>query len=273
MPVLGICGDSYFAATQDIASRPDCNGSGGKHFTELLAKKLNYDYFTLARGACSNFCIRLQIDEAIKNKCDFILIGTTTENRIEYPIKENSFDASKGIYNIIYHHYTRGTDQLQYPDISSLDEKFQNAGYASDTITNILAGYGPVKNDEQFEAIKTYFMDLYDTDIKKMLDSYVISDGVRALEANKIPYMIFLRSHFSHYLRRYESPLHKNSPRILEYGNVNIDDRLYPWTYSAMDEETGQNTTRRYHVSDKNQVVISNLVCDYILSNNLLVWS
>jgi len=47
MPILGIAGDSFYAATQDIAGRSDCEGSHGKHFTEVLAKKLGYDLFTL----------------------------------------------------------------------------------------------------------------------------------------------------------------------------------------------------------------------------------
>ena len=57
---IGICGDSYMASLKE-----GCFGHG-KHFTDLLRERNGWDIIMLARGGCSNFTIRLQIDEILK---------------------------------------------------------------------------------------------------------------------------------------------------------------------------------------------------------------
>lgn len=259
MPLLGVCGDSFLAATQDHEWRMDLKKSPGKHFTELLAKHLDYDYFTLARGACSNTAIRLQIDEMIRQEVDFVIVGTTSENRIEYPIEKRHVEFRKGIYNIIYD---------QHPDRSSLNVNFVNPHIVSETINNTLSGYGQVRDPEQLESIKRYFMDIYHEDIRKLQDAWIISDGVRALREAKIPYLVLLVPGLLNLgISTFDNP----DNRILF---DTIKHRQYlPYHYGFHDEETGKDTHRRWHVSDKNQVVICENLCQYIQSNNLLVWS
>lgn len=259
MPVLGVCGDSFLAATQDHDWRIDLRGSPGKHFTELLAKKLGYDYFTLARGACSNTAIRLQIDEMIKQQVDFVIVGTTSQNRIEYPIKNKLVEFRKGIYNIIYD---------KHPDLSSLNPNFIDPHVVSETINNILSGYGQVRDDEQLESIKRYFMDIYHDDIRKLQDAWIISDGVRALREARIPYVILLVSGL---LNLGVSTFDKPDSRIL-YDNIKHMQML-PYYYGSYDEELGEDTPRRWHVSDKNQIAICEHLCQYIETNDLLIWS
>jgi len=79
---LGVCGDS-FMATKNYEEGVD-NGHG-KHFTEILAKKLDCDLITYARGGCSNQAIRLQIDEIIKllNKLNFFLFKTVSKDILD----------------------------------------------------------------------------------------------------------------------------------------------------------------------------------------------
>jgi hypothetical protein len=260
MPVLGVCGDSYFAATQDLENRIDCSGSGGKHFSELMAKRLNYDYYTMARGACSNTAIRLQIDEMINQKVDFVLVGTTFPSRIEYIIRKKEFEYTKGIYNIDYSYH---------PDISSLNTNFQeNLGTASETIGNVLAGAAPVLNDDQLETFRRYLIDLYHEPIKKLQDAWIIANGISELQNAKIPFLILIQGYLYDTL---VSKFRTNNPRILVH--VKPNDKLFPWSYSTYDEDTKTDTVRRYHVSDKNQVAICDQLCNYIQTHNLLVWS
>lgn len=259
MPLLGVCGDSFLAATQDHEWRMDLKGSLGKHFTELMAKKLGYDYFTLARGACSNTAIRLQIDEVIRQNCDFVIVGTTGPNRIEYPITNEGLNYKKGIYNIIYD---------KHPDISSLNPNFDSPTIVSETINNILSGHGQVRDEEQLESIKRYFMDIYHEDIKRLQDAWIISDGIRALREAKIPYIVLcVHGMLNLGVSTFDNP----NSRIL-YHDVE-HAKLLPYHYGYYDEDTGESTTRRYHVSDKNQVVICEHLCNYVQTNNLLVWS
>lgn len=260
MPILGVCGDSFLAATQDHEWRADLKGSPGKHFTELMSKRLGYDYFTLARGACSNTAIRLQIDEMVNRKVDFVIVGTTSQNRIEYPMENNKHvEFRKGIYSIIYD---------KHPDQSSLNPDFINPHIVSETINNTLSGYGQVRDAEQLESIKRYFMDIYNEDIRKLQDGWIISDGIRALREAKIPYLVLLVAGLVDLgISTFDNP----DNRILF---DKIKHRQYlPYYYGFHDEETGKDTHRRWHVSDKNQVVIADHLCNYIETNNLLNWS
>jgi len=260
MPLLGVCGDSYLAATQDIPDRNDCKDSRGKHFTEILANRLGYDYYTMARGACSNTTIRLQIDEMINKKCDFVLIGTTWPSRIEYYLTENKFDYSKGIYNIDYSYH---------PDLSSLNKNFDgDANTVSETIINVLEGYGRYKNEEQKESLKTYLLNLYHEPIKELQDAWIIANGISELESLKIPFLVLVHKHLADTLvTKYQT---KNSRILVE----NEDTSIYiPWRYDMYDEETGDITRRRYHVSDKNQIKICDNLYDYIKKCNLLTWN
>ncbi|MGA1379885.1 MAG: hypothetical protein ACO3Z2_08050, partial [Chitinophagaceae bacterium] len=245
MPILGVCGDSYLAATQDLPHRIDCRGSGGKHFTELLAKKLGYDYYTMARGACSNTAIRLQIDDMINNKCDFVIIGTTWPSRLEYYLNEDKFNYSMGIYNINYSYH---------PDISSLNKKFdENASTISETIINVLDGSGPCKDEAQKESLKNYLVHIYHDSIKTLQDAWIIANGITELENAKIPFLILVQECLADTLvKKYQT----NNPRILVEHDTTRE--FIPWRYDVYDEETQKNTIRRYHVSDKNQIKISN---------------
>ena len=76
MNKLVICGDSFSAIS---------NTHPGTSYSELLAKKLDWKLFNYARRGCSNGGIRLQIDQAIKQHADFVIIIPTSWDRIEIP--------------------------------------------------------------------------------------------------------------------------------------------------------------------------------------------
>ena len=257
MKKIGIAGDSFFAPTQDLPNRSDCKNSGGKHFSEILAKNLGYELYPLSRGACSNSTIRLQVSQLVKDKVDFVIYGSTSAGRLEYPNvekgKNKNYIAELGIYNFVYD---------THPDLSSLNHNFVENNTHSDTITNILAGYGPGTNEQKM-AIRYYFNHLFDERFRQIQDAYIISSGVQELIDNKIPFIGLFHDYVN--LIPY---FQKNNLRI-----ITSDYSLLPFLYNNMDEETKTWTTRRYHVSDKNQVVIANNLCNYINSNNLLVWS
>lgn len=258
MPMMGVCGDSFFAATQNL-DRPDCYDSEGKHFTEILSKKLGYDLFTLARGACSNTAIRLQIDEVIRQNCDFVLIGVTSEGRIEYPLEEDKFYYPDGIYNIIYN---------SHPDRSSLNVNFKNSSIVSETINNVLTGYGHVRDEDQRKAIELYHKELFVGELKQLQDTWILSDGIRLLQDKKIPYIFFMQSWMSNFR---VSTFYNDNPRHLNYQQ---HKHMIPFYYDNLDDTQDNGfTKRRWHVSDKNQVAIADHLCEYIHVNNLLVWS
>jgi hypothetical protein len=257
MPILGVCGDSYLSATVD-GDRSDIRDSSGRHFSEILAKKLGYNYFTLARAACSNSAIRLQIDQMISEKVDFVIVGTTRSDRLEYPAKENKdrFHEFFGIYNFVYN---------THPDLSSTNEKFNLNNMFTETITNVLSGnygYRDVVNEDQRESIKRYFQDIYDHQFKQVQDTWIIADGIKELIRHKIPYIVLLHDFF-HYHSFFTLP---NIRHLLRNPNL-PNQELIPYTYDS------KFTSRRWHTLDEDQVDIANHMCNYIQSNNLLVWS
>lgn len=255
MKKIGIAGDSFFAPTLDIPERADCRGSSGKHFSEVLAKMLGYEVYSLARGAVSNSVIRLQVEELVKEKVDFVIYGSTSSGRLEYPniLKTQSYCAELGIYNFSY---------KQHPDLSSLNPNFIENNTHSDTISTILGGYGDC-TERQRQAIRMYFEELFDERYRQIQDAYILSSGVQELIDNKIPYLC-LFDNFVELIPYFQ----KHNQRI-----VTQDYKLLPFRYDTYDEETGTHTQRRYHVSDKNQLVIANYLCNYIVTNNLLNWS
>jgi len=248
-PVLGVVGDSYFAATQDLPDRDDCKDSGGKHYTEIMADQLGYDYFTLARGGCSNTAIRLQLDEMISQQVDFVIYGTTTAGRIEYPIN-NDFDISKGVYNFKYDHC---------PDLSVLHGQFNHNNIRSETLSNIVDDKSCdfVKNSAQQQAVENYLLHLYSEHIRSYQDAWIISSGVQALENANIPYLLIMIHNYDDYTDYFA----KSNPRFVTSKNNELSD-LLPQNYP--------DALRRYHTSDQSQAKIAEKTLEHIKKHSLL---
>jgi len=245
--LLGVCGDSWFAATQNIFSREDCRDSNGKHFSEILANKIGYQLYTLARGACSNSAIRLQISEMVKRKVDFIIIGTTSVNRIEYPKFENrEYDPNNGIHNLIY---------SSHPDLSSVGADPSKEVLFSDTLTNIFGNKhnsAPVRSEIQRDAIKNYYLEMFDLKFREQQDSWIIASGIQEIKNHNIPYLLL-----GNYWLRYSNYFNNNPRELIE------DKNLSPWVY-------GTDSVRRWHTDDKTQQTIADKIYGYIMVNSLL---
>jgi len=251
--ILGVCGDSFMSAINDIG--PD---SGyGKHFTEIIGKKLDWDVVTFARGGCSNQTIRLQIDEIIKFKPDFVIIGLTTPDRIEIPIDDlstlNYYDKfhqtnyliQDGLYNIQYD---------SYPDQSSNHNRFKliKPKLKSETINNILSEVNANKyfTKEQIDALKQYYNYLYDFQWKTQQDNWIISDGLHKLIYNKIEFVV-INSHLN--------------DDIFYYCNDKVIGKtheLNPWTYY----NHNITTPFRFHLPEDIEIILAEKWYEYLLN-------
>lgn len=235
---LGICGDSFMASV--IKDEKNLNNGYGKHFTEVLAKMLDCELITYARKAISNQAIRLQIDEVIKDNPDYVIIGTTTPDRIEVPIndvtvenymqkwKVSQYNFENGLYNIRYN---------GYENQSELNNKFMeiNPKFISSTITHLINEKCDLKEDT-IEAIKSYFQYIYDMNWKRQLDTWIISDGIQKL----------IRSNM-----RFSLITPQIEYKYFDYCFDNIiygDNPLNPWTYYSQNE----SCEYPFHISEKN---------------------
>lgn len=247
MKTLGVCGDSWMAATVDAP---------GKHHGEILAKKLNYKHYTLARGAVSNLCIRLQLEQMVQDRPDFILVGTTSTSRIDFAIGEDSFTKEfSGIFDYVY---------TNHPDVSSEDPRFTKGkkSLISETLNNMYS-QGELVDDcldkrhltpELLQAVKYYITYLHNQYLATVRDSCILSDMITLLNDSKIPYLLF-----DHITMGKSLSTIKKSKRIIQTGN-----KLSP--HSFIDHAS----TRRFHTDDESQETVAENLYDYLISNDLL---
>ena len=232
---LAVCGDSWFSSDLEWPDRS---------FGEILANQHNYELISLARGGCSNVAIALQIDQAIAMKADVVVIGTTTPDRIEIPIltkHQNMWNALKSAFNwldfsrrqLSIYKKSRGLANIKYhphPDLSSKHEFLVDPCIISESMNN-LAFHGPnsdkYKDDltsDQYQALQSYMLYLYDSSLKRQIDVWVISAACHRLVNAKIPFLLFTESLFTNDLRQDIAWIpHQNIVETQEfhYGRMN----------------------------------------------------
>lgn len=216
MKTLGVCGDSFMASMQ--FNDHDLDNGYGKHFTDLLAKRLKMNIITFAKSGSSNQAIRLQIDEILKQTPDFIIIGTTTPERVEIPIYEQSFDENDGVYNI--YHTNNPNVSAKHPNFSKIKPKM-----LSTTIHNVITeDHSKFFSKKDIEVFKSWSEIFFDSKWKRQQDTWILSDGLRKIRDSKIDFICI-----NGFL----------NPKDLEYLGDNIiqhDSELNPWNYCNPDK-------------------------------------
>jgi hypothetical protein len=249
---LGICGDSWFAATVNGPDR-DCAHSEGRHFSEILSSRLGWNLHTLARGAVSNSTIRLQMARMIEEPPDFLIIGTTTANRIEYPRYFNrQFDPRQGINNIVYE---------DCPDQSRRNVIESQAVTVSNTLNNIFGNdvnHAPVRSEQQRNAIRDYYMEIFDQGFREQQDSWIIASGISAIRSSCIPYLLLAH------------PWMKLSGLDLRYPQDLLWDPGPGRHHGCIPWALGVSGTRRWHTDDSRQQDIAESLFNYIKDNQLI---
>ncbi len=136
---------------------------GYKHnysFLDRYAKEKTFDYINLAQRGASNFFIRLQIEQAIDRKADYIIIGASESNRFEIPA--DSLNIKLDTYKFNYKKYIMSTN---------FDDHNRSLP------------------DNLISAVKYYKSYLQDIDINNTKSYYLLRDGLNQLEKKKIPYV------------------------------------------------------------------------------------
>jgi len=248
MPVLGVAGCSYMAATQDL-DRDDCLANS--HFTELLAQEMGWDYYTLARGGASNFCISYQVQQLIDEKVDLALIGFTSIDRDDIPLNLNALN-----FNIFDFNYYNS------PDLSALDTRFSKKPLIlSTSISTILQASMDSESSDLEDYFKytvnngntsvvnsytSYFKDLYNHSVKYHKDLATIVSIILRLEESKIPYLFYSTFCLNEWLESRK-------------GFIPSTDKAVPWNYDI--PETG---ALRYHTTAETQEEIKKYWYPYI---------
>lgn len=223
MKTLAVCGDSWFSSELKFP---------GKSFPEILAKQLDCNLLSLARGGCSNFAIALQIDRAIESRADFIVCTSTTHDRIELPIPPFIFDTDRGLANIKYQ---------PHPDLSSQHDFLVEPTVISESINNLTRPNLYDIPEEQASALMEYVTYLYDDQVKRQTDSWIISDACRRLVKSGIPFLIYTEA-------LYFGSLEKDIGWLSSKNRIDFND------FSIYNLETTEQTRFHYRFEDAGKI-------------------
>jgi hypothetical protein len=183
MKKIIVCGDSYMS--------PVVGPNAGTHFSELVARYLGYELIAYSRGGMSNGGICIQIDTAInlKDKPDLILVGTTSFNRIEWPITLEPVEKFT-VNDLVY------ADHKTFLS-SSYDWLDKSPKMISTVMRDIWGNY---KNcayykfdpliEHRVRALYRYFELLHYPDWKREQDKLMLYAILHKLHMSNIPYII-----------------------------------------------------------------------------------
>jgi len=185
MKKMFVCGDSFMSP---VVSHPNT------HHSELLSQKIQYELVAYSRGGISNLGICLQVEAAIAEKADFILLNITSTDRIEIPLNLENDTYPYNIQDVVYIEHNSlsvnsGTMNKNSPKLIS-----DTMHCLLDTQYHYATQYNPYFTDyKEFKNfIKSYFMIMHNHNWKKQVDYMCLYYALHKLYLSKIPYLMIL---------------------------------------------------------------------------------
>ena len=149
-------------------------------FLDLYANHQGLNHVSLALIGATNFMVRLQIDEAIKQQADYVILSTVPSDRIDVVLDSELDHDFFELKNIIYRNYkSKSVQNIADQDNKILSDSIYNA-------TNIRMEL----SKDQKRAIHTYIADLHNSSLQRQKDYYMISDGLHKLQQHRIPFLL-----------------------------------------------------------------------------------
>ena len=181
-------------------------------FCELYCNCKQFEHVSLARPGATNFAIRLQIDRAIKDGADYVVIGLTSSDRFDVVLDNSASAPWYKLDNIKYNGYRAR---------SEYHVEQQNVKMVSDTFNNLLEKtYHDCLPDQQIQALKSHIAYLHNYSLASQKDYYIVSDGIRKLISLGIEFVLipgWLSQYDWSWVRRIW-PNNRNSPYEMPYG-------------------------------------------------------
>lgn len=238
MKKIIVCGCSWM--TPDL--RPEFAGT---HFSELLAKELDYELVVFSRPGSSNGGICVQLEQAIKERPDLILFGQTVADRVEIRITDEVWEGSSNPYY---------DEPVALSDL--IGQYASNPTILSDNLHSLLVHTieHHVKDKttswykERLESINSWFNLLYSPKMKRQIDTWCLYAVQHKIYESKIPAIKVID------LLDYDSPWFNSCT-----GNV-----YKPSIYIAPDNSA------TYHTDIQIQKNILNTIKNYIEKNQLI---
>lgn len=175
MKTLYSLGDSFM-------STDDFDG-GIVSFCELYCNEKNFRHVSLARPGATNFATRLQIDRAIRDRADFVVVGLTCSERFDIALDTNESKPMYELDNIFYQGYrARSEHHVGQKSVNLVSDTFNNVIlrlYQKELVT-----------DQQLQALKSYLAYLHNPTLTNQKEYYMMCDGIQKLQMANIPFVL-----------------------------------------------------------------------------------
>lgn len=232
-------------------------------FGSVLAKNLGWQLQNMARQGCSNGGIRIQIDEIIRQRPDFAIVGPTFPNRMELPAQAAPFDFSTP-------HVGRGAEIEQHllnPDVKygyDVTAGLDNINYGNndyrmicETIFSLAENYqhhyrSNVLDKDTHMAIKYYVNHIYDANWKCQQDRWIISDGIVKMHEAGVRFLVV-----THNLWLDPAKADADIPRSVPRQYLVTDYNLSPVALTTQYPFTGPDPG--YHGSPQSQIKLAEI--------------
>jgi len=187
-----VAGCSFSAVSQSLP---------GTSWSEVLARRLDWDLVNLARQGCSNGGIRVQIDEIRRQRPDFAIVSPTFWDRMEIPARAAPYDWSQesgGWDPKLQQHLQDRTVKNGYDredGINNVNYGNNNYNMICETIFSLAENYphpyrsGKIDKNTQ-KGIRAYIDTIYDSNWKKQQDEWIIVEGVLQMYLDGLNFLV-----------------------------------------------------------------------------------
>jgi hypothetical protein len=231
MKKIYICGDSF--GCPDLGWNID-------PWPVLLAKQLgdSYKVSNLSLSCASNFLIRVQVDKAIEELADFVILLGTSCTREQGKLKSKI-----KVHNSIYDRFSK-VGQVDHDEITrdlacySMHSLNQSCVFGHDDVT----------------VLKDYHSRLFDLELAVQQNQYIIESSLYTLKENNIPFL-FDQGGF-------ENPIFGNVSNKKYFTNFDEHKSLIN-QWSVADKLPKSNKTH-FHILDQKE---HGKIADYYYQN------
>ena len=193
---IAVCGDSFA-----VGHGLDFENQFEKSFGGVVAAHYNLKHIVYGRSGCCNFVIYLQVKKIVeqikKNKdyCPLVLLTDTWNERITFPIRKSWFSGEADLSEVDYLNYSPYREGKPLAFKNKKNHRLVSEGIITIHqgkkfgLNQLYAKVGP----EQRQGIDSYFSEIYDSEIKKEIDSSLIASAHMLLRINNIPHLFLTR--------------------------------------------------------------------------------
>ena len=175
---LGVCGASWACADSRYPKT---------HFTELLAEHYNCSYKNYALPGCANDVICLQIQQALDDGCDGLVIQIEMPNRITIPYLNKSnndfrLKSIKSKFDFVNHPFTASDETKSYI----------SANHPSILEKKVTISDKDHINQDYKNTMRKYVEFLYSEKKQSVIDGWIFSNFFKTIIAKGIPFLYII---------------------------------------------------------------------------------